>query len=181
MTYSSTLHKFRVDLSDTDRNLYETLEFRAAFHPSESAPFFAVRALAYCLNAREGLEFSGGISTPDEPAIYVKDPTGRLVLWIDVGQPDPRRLHKASKLGAEVKVYSQRDPFHYLGVLKAEDLYRKPEIRLHSFEPGFPEEVARTLDRDNAWALTVSGGSLYLSAGNREFHSEIHTHPLQDA
>src|SRR5579859_6171043 len=87
LALTSTLYRFTIDLSDVDRNLYQTLEFRAAMHPSESLPFFVTRVLAYILNYQEGLEFSGGISTPDEPPIRIVGLTGNLDLWIDIGNP----------------------------------------------------------------------------------------------
>jgi uncharacterized protein YaeQ len=109
MALTSTLYRFQIDLSDVDRNLYQTLEFRAAMHPSESLPFFVTRILAYCLNYREGLEFSPGISAPEEPAIRVMGLTGNRELWIDIGNPTAKRIHKASKSSQEVRIYTHKD------------------------------------------------------------------------
>ena len=167
------MYRFEVDLSDTDRGVYAPLSFRAAFHPSEAPGFFVARLMAYCLNTQDGLEMSQGISDPDVPALRVMAPDGRPVLWIEVGQPDARRLHKASKTGAKVVVYSHKEPYQYLKNLADEKIHRSEELRVLSFEQGFLESVSKTLERDNKWGLTVTGGTLYLNAGNRSLTSEL--------
>ena len=173
MARDSTMYRFEVDLSDTDRGVYGPLTFRAAFHPSEAPGFFVARLMAYCLNSQDGLELSQGISDPDVPALRVMGPDGRPLVWIEVGQPDARRLHKASKTGAKVMVYSHKDPYQYLKNLAEEKIHRVEELRIYSFEPGFLESVGKCLDRDNKWGLTVSGGTLYLTAGRSSLTSEL--------
>ena len=111
---TATIHSFTVRLSDVDRGVYETLEFKAARHPSESAEFLAARVLAYCLEYAEGIAFSRGLSDPDQPAIAVRDLTGALKAWIDVGAPDAARLHKAAKAAPRVAVYSHRSAAQHL-------------------------------------------------------------------
>src|SRR5580658_8592368 len=106
MALNSTMVRFVIKLSDVDRAVYETIELRVPMHPSEAPPFLLTRVLAYCLNFQEGLEFSQGISTPDEPALRVRDLTGVLKLWIDIGNPSAKRLHKASKAAPTVRVYT---------------------------------------------------------------------------
>ena len=98
MALSATIYNFDIELSDTDRDVYETLALRVARHPSESEEYLIARLIAYLMEFTEGIEFSRGISTPDEPAIAVRDLTGALKTWIDVGTPDAARLHKAAKL-----------------------------------------------------------------------------------
>jgi len=100
MALTATIYNFDVELSDTDRHVYETLALRVARHPSESEEYLVARMIAYLLEFTEGIEFSRGVSSPDEPTIAVRDLTGTLKAWIDVGTPDAGRLHKASKLAA---------------------------------------------------------------------------------
>ena len=96
MALSSTVYNFDVTLSDVDRGVYETLAIRAACHPSETIEYLLTRVLAYCLEYTEGITFSKGLAEPDEPAVLVRDLTGRITGWIEVGAPDADRLHKAS-------------------------------------------------------------------------------------
>src|ERR1700689_1184570 len=109
MALSATIYVFRIELADSDRNVYESLELRVARHPSETAEYLLTRVLAYCLEFTEGIAFSKGLSEPDEPAIAGRDRTGALRAWIDVGAPDAARLHRASKAAPRVAVYAHRN------------------------------------------------------------------------
>src|SRR6185312_1467665 len=97
MALTATMYAFDVELADVDRGVYESLEIRAARHPSETEEYLLTRVLAYCLEYTEGLSFSRGLSSTDEPALSVRDLTGALQAWIDIGAPDAARLHRASK------------------------------------------------------------------------------------
>ena len=101
MALGSTVYHFEIELSDVDRATYTTLDLRLARHPSESLRYLLTRTLAYCLSYEEGIAFSkGGLSSSDEPPVAVRDPTGALRAWIDVGAPSAKRLHKA-RVGAQ--------------------------------------------------------------------------------
>src|SRR5687767_15943874 len=105
MALTATIYNFDVELADNDRSVYESLALRVAQHPSESNEYLIARVLAYLLEYQEGIEFSRGVSEPDEPTISVRDLTGRLTTWIEIGTPDSSRLHKASKAAGRVAVY----------------------------------------------------------------------------
>ena len=98
MALTATIYNFDIDLSDMDRAVFESRALRVARHPSESEDYLVTRVLAYALEYTDGIEFSaGGLSSPDTPALAVKDLTGALRAWIDIGTPDAERLHRASK------------------------------------------------------------------------------------
>src|SRR5204863_3483828 len=110
MALTATIYNIQIDLADTDRGVYEALDLRVARHPSESEEYLIARVLAYALEYAEGIEFSRGISDPDEPTIAVRDLTGAFKAWIEIGTPDAARLHKASKASPRVAVYTHKDP-----------------------------------------------------------------------
>lgn len=110
MALTATLHTLRVALNDADRGVYETLEVRIARHPSETLTYMLSRTLAYCLFWAPEITFSKGLSTVDEPALWIKTPDDRVELWIEVGHPSAERLHKASKSAARVVVCTAQDP-----------------------------------------------------------------------
>ena len=93
MALGATMYVFDIELADSDRGVYASFELRAARHPSEAPDYLITRLLAYCLEYTEGISFSNGLSTPDEPAIAVRDLTGVMQAWIDIGAPSPDRLH----------------------------------------------------------------------------------------
>ena len=123
------MHVFEVRLADADRGVYETLTIRAARHPSETAEYLVTRLFAYCLEYAEGIAFSNGLSDPDEPAISVRDLTGVLQTWIDIGAPDAGRLHKAAKAAPNVAVYVHRDPDQLLSRLAGERIHRADALQ----------------------------------------------------
>jgi uncharacterized protein YaeQ len=163
---TATIHSFTVRLSDVDRGVYETLEFKAARHPSESAEYLASRVLAYCLEYAEGIAFSRGLSESDQPAIAIRDLTGALQAWIDVGAPDAARLHKAAKAAPRVAVYSHRSPEQLRQLLAGEKIHRASALELYAFDRGLLAGFAQRLDRRMALELSVNEGQLYLTGGD---------------
>ena len=109
MALGATIYTFDIELADSDRAVYETLNLRVAQHPSETPDYLITRVLAYCLEFSEGIAFSKGLSDPDEPAICVRDLTGALQVWVDIGLPEPERVHRASKAAPRVAVYTHKD------------------------------------------------------------------------
>ena len=165
MAQGATMYVFEVRLADADRSVYETLTIRAARHPSESAEYLLTRLLAYCLEYTEGIAFSKGLSDPDEPAITVRDLTGTMQAWIEVGVPDANRLHKAAKAAPKVSVYAHRDVDQLLSRLSGERIHRAGELRLHAVDRDLLAALVARLDRRMNFDLAVSERTLYISLG----------------
>ncbi len=106
MALKATIFKASVQIADMDRNYYQNHALTLARHPSETDERMMVRLLAFALHAHEFLTFAKGLSTDDEPDLWQKDLTGAIDLWIDVGQPDEKRLRKACGRSSQVVVYS---------------------------------------------------------------------------
>ena len=87
MALGATVYSFKIEHADSDRGVYVPLDLRLARHPSETEDHLLTRVLAYCLEYSEGIGFSNGLSEPDQPAISIRDLTGVLRAWIDVGAP----------------------------------------------------------------------------------------------
>lgn len=167
MALSSTVYTFDIDLADSDRGVYETLALRVARHPSESDDYLVGRLLAYCLEYTEGIAFSrGGLSDADEPAISIRDLTGSLQAWIDIGSPDAARLHKACKLAARVAVYMHRDPGQFLKHLVGERIHRAEALELYALDRPLISALVTRLERRMTFALSINERELYLSVGN---------------
>ena len=178
MALTSTIYNVNIDLADVDRGIYETIELRVAMHPSESAGYMAARVLAYCLEWTEGIEFTAGLSDGDEPAIVVRDLTGRVTAWIEVGLPDAERLHRASKLAGRVAVYTHRDLRILLGQLDGKKIHRAAEIPIYAFERKFIDEVASRFERRTAMSLSVTERHLYLTMGEASLTTVLTEHRL---
>ena len=105
MAVKATIFKVELQVSDMDRNYYQTHVLTLAQHPSETEERLMVRLLAFALNAGPQLVFGRGISTDDEPDLWSKDLSGVIDLWVEVGQPDEQRIRKACGRAGEVRVY----------------------------------------------------------------------------
>ena len=163
MALSSTIHQFSVQLSHVDRGVYETLDLRVARHPSETEDFMCARVLAYCLEYQEGLAFSRGLADADQPALEVRDLTGVLKAWIEVGAPDAARLHRARKAAPRVAVYTHRGVERYWTSLARERIHRSESVQLFGIAgPPLDTLVAR-LERRTAFDLSVADGVMYLT------------------
>lgn len=178
MALTSTIYNVIVELSDIDRAVYETLDLRLAMHPSESAEYLVTRLLAYCLEYGEGIEFTAGLSNGDEPAIVVRDLTGRVMSWIEVGMPDADRLHRAAKLADRVAVYTHRDIRNVLGQLQDRRIHRAAEIPIYTFGRGFIDDVAARLQRRMRMSLSVTERHLYLDVDGESMTTVVEEHHL---
>ncbi len=176
---STTLYRFRIDLSDVDRGVYETFDLRVPMHPSEAMPYLLTRILAYALNFCEGIEFSpGGLSDPDLPCIRANSLTGETILWIEVGNPSARKVHRAAKAAKKVKVYTYKDTTSMLVELRSTPIHRSSEIELYSFASSFLKKLEGMLSRDNRWTLMAMDGAVTVSLGNDSIVGEIIRHQL---
>jgi uncharacterized protein YaeQ len=173
MALTATVHRFQIDLSDVDRGVYEALDLRVARHPSESVPFLLTRLLAYALSYEEGLAFSKGLSTADEPAIWKKDPGGRILLWIDVGNPAAERLHKASKAADRVVVFTHHDPRLLQREARTRAIHDVENIEVYAVAPAFLAEIEPHLDRHTKLALVRTGEQLYVTAGEQSIEGTL--------
>jgi uncharacterized protein YaeQ len=178
MALSSTIHHFDVQLSDVDRNVYEQLVLKLAQHPSETPAFMLTRLLAYCLEYREGIVFTDGIAAVDEPAVLVRDLTGRVTAWVEVGAPDIERLHRGSKLAGVAAVYSHRDPAPFLALCEGKKLHRAAEIPVYAFGRGFIEAATAVLQRRNEMSLSVTERQLYLDLNGQSFSTALEEHRI---
>lgn len=178
MAIGSTILVFTAQLADVDRGVYEDLTLRVARHPSETDAFMVTRILAYCLEYQEGIEFGGGVSTADEPAVLVNDLTGKIISWIEVGSPDAARVHFGSKLADRTAVYTHRDPAKLLKSWEGKTIHKSENLVLRSFDPKFIDEATRALERRNTLSVSVTEGELYFDLNGTSLVTTIHTHEI---
>lgn len=176
---TSTIYNFDIDLADADRGCYDTLALRVARHPSESEEYLVTRLLAYCLEYAEGITFSSGISDPDEPTLAIRDLTGAIRAWIDIGSPDADRLHKASKAAGRVVVYTHKDPGQLLRQWSGHRIHRAEQIEVYSFDRAFITALAARLDRRMGLTVSVSDDHLFVASSDATFESARTRHVIE--
>ncbi len=178
MAHGATIHQFEIQLSNVDRGVYEKLVLRVARHPSETEEFMSARVLAFCLEYQEGLVFSKGLSEPDQPTLEVRDLTGGLQAWIDIGAPDASRLHRASKAARRVAVYTHTDPDRYWASLARERIHRSESLELYGLDRALVATLVTRLERRMAMGLSVTGGALCLTLGEELLTGALTAHRL---
>lgn len=167
MALPSTVRRFQIEVADTDRNHYTTLDLRVAQHPSESLRYLATRVLARALEDGAGVEFSRGLCADDEPALWQRDLRGDLQAWIEVSSPSAQRLHRAQKASPRVAVYSWKD----LRALASEcqAIHRAEALELYALDEAIIDGIAATIDRNNAWSVSRNDGIIYLACNDAPF------------
>ena len=165
MALKSTICKATLAVADMDRPSYGTHELRLARHPSETAERMMVRVLAFALHASERLEFGRGLSTDDEPALWERDDTGRILDWIEVGLPDERVLRRAAGRADRVTVYAYGGRAVDLWWQRSADaLGRVRNLTVHAVPPDGVTALGALAERSMELHFTRQEDALWLAS-----------------
>jgi uncharacterized protein YaeQ len=175
---SATVYHLQIELSDVDRGVYESLDLRLGRHPSETMRYLLTRIIAYCLCYEEGIAFSKGLSTTEEPAVWVKDLQGTLQVWIEVGTPSAERLHKASKASPRLVVFTHNDPEMLQAAARERTIHKAERIEIYSLDGAFLDALAALTDRNAKWSLVHTEGTLYITSGAESVSTTVVRHAL---
>ncbi len=178
MALTATIYNLVVELADVDRGVYEALDLRVARQPSETAEYMLTRILAYCLEYTEGIAFTQGVAAGDEPAVWVRDLTGRVVAWIEVGLPDAERLHRGSKLAGRAAVYTHRDVGQLMTQLAGKKIHQADAIPIYAIDRRFADQLAALIERRTTMALSVTERQLYVEIAGQSLNSTLVEHRL---
>ncbi len=167
MALKPTIYKIKISLSNIDGNHYDSFDLTIAQHPSESRERMMARVLAFCMNARGNITFTKGLSAVEEPDIWARTLEDQLDLWIDIGEPAPDRIKKASRLAPVVKVYSfnlKSDSWWAKEQIKFKDL----KVSVFQFDWKNIQALAALVQRTMDLSITISDNIIYVSAKNGE-------------
>ena len=178
MALTATIYNFAIDLSDADRDCYETLEVRMARHPSESEARLLARLFAYCLEYADGIGFSNGLSDPEDPPLAVRDLTGTVRVWVEIGWPDAARLHRASKAADRVVVYTHKDPTQWLAQMSGARIHRAGEIEIYAIDRTLIASLVARLDRRMSMTVSVADRHLLVALDGLVLEGGLTKHAL---
>lgn len=173
MALTATMRHFTIELAHIDRQVYETLEFRVAQHPSENTNRVAVRVLAKAIAHEEGLEFGRGLSNVEEPALWQKDALGQIKLWIDVGAPSAQRLHRANKQADKVWVFTDKNSIGLKKEWGGQRIHQAETIPLVQLPTSLTNTLAESIEKQNSWVVTVTDGYLNVGFGNESVDGQL--------
>lgn len=168
MALKSVIYKAQLQIADMDQHYYADHALNIACHPSETLERMMVRVLAFGLNAHERLEFGKGISDTDEPDLWRRDLTGAIEQWIDVGQPDERRIMKACGRSAQVRVYAYGSTADIWWKQNAGKLARARNLSVMQIAAEVPEQLATLCERTMQLQLTVQDGEIWVRSERGE-------------
>lgn len=168
MALKSTVFKVKLNVADLDRNVYGDFSLAVARHPSETDARMMLRVAVFALHAHEQLQFGRGISTDDEPDLWIKDLTDAIELWIELGTPDPSRLRKASGRAQNVMLYAYGErAFKVWWDKNADALARFNNLCVYSVTDDELAELAALAAPGLALQCTISDGELWLTSGDQ--------------
>ena len=164
MAISSTINKVSINIANMDTHYYQNHELTVAQHPSETDFRFMIRLIAFMLNANERLNFTKGLSSDDEPDLWQKSLTDDIELWIDLGQPDEKRIRKACGRAKQVIIYTYHDR-------KAKAWWQQQQQKLARFSNLRvfhinAEGVDSMIQRSMQLQCNIQDGEIYLSDEN---------------
>jgi uncharacterized protein YaeQ len=173
MALKATIFKASLQVSDIDRNYYGAHALTLARHPSETDERMMMRVLAFALNAHERLAFGKGLSDADEPDVWQKDLTGRILHWIDVGQPDDKRLLRASSRAERVTVYAYGNKAEQWWKGCAERLRRARNVAAWRVPGDASESVAKLAARAMQLQCTVQEGQVWFGSAAQTVQIDV--------
>ena len=168
MAIKATIHKAQLQIADMDRGIYGDHNVIIARHPSETDERMMIRLLAFALNVqgddqRGNLEFAKDLWDVDEPALWHKDYTDAVLHWIDVGQPDEKRLMRAAGRAERVTVisFSNSTPVWWKGI--ESKLTRAANLVVWQIEAAQSQALAKLAERGMQLQITVQDGTVWMS------------------
>ncbi|CAM2924722.1 YaeQ family protein [Vibrio mytili] len=176
MALKPTIYKFRIAISDMNNDYYDSKNLTIALHPSEKPQRMLARVLAYCLNAQNNLEFTKGLSSIEEPDLWHVADDQTIVEWIEIGEPEPDRVKKASRLAKQVKVYS----FNTKSSVwwdKVINKFSMLPVSVYSFDYDAIDSICHSLDRGANLSVMISGTSIFVDINDQ--HVEVTLKELQ--
>jgi len=168
MALKATIFKSELQISDMDRQYYQTHALTMARHPSETDERMMLRLLAFALFADERLEFTKGLSSDDEPELWQKNYSDEIELWIDLGQLDERRIRKACGRAQQVVLisYGGRTAEIWWQQVK-NSLHRFDNLRVLNIPPANSNELESMAQRSMRLQCTIDSGHIWLSDGKQ--------------
>jgi uncharacterized protein YaeQ len=167
MALKATIFKAQVQVADMDRNHYQAHQLTLARHPSETDRRMMVRLLAFALNADEALSFTRGLSTDDEPDLWQKSLTGDIGLWIDIGQPDEKRIRKACGRAQQVIIYSYGGHGAEIWWEQIRDkLKRFDNLQVINLPASACQKLGNLANRNMQLQCTIQDGQAWLTLDN---------------
>ena len=178
MALKPTIHKFRISLSDTNRDVYDAEQITIAQHPSEPVDRMMARVLALCFHWQPELALTKGLSTTEEPDLWIKSLDQQIQLWVDIGEPSLDRIKKACRVADRVDVFTFNS--------KSEVWWDQVKNKVHQYDANIYrfghsgiEALSQVVERSMNLSVMISDESVYVDSEKGSFEvslESLHSH-----
>jgi uncharacterized protein YaeQ len=173
MALKATIFKADLQIADMDRHYYQDHTLIIARHPSETDERMMIRLLAFILHANEGLLFGRGLSADDEPDLWQKDLTGVIELWVEVGQPDEKRILKACGRAEKVVVYSYSSNSNIWWNQISSRVERAKNLTVLNLPSTISLALANLAQRNMQLQCTIQDGQIWVTANGETVQVDL--------
>ncbi|WP_415911449.1 YaeQ family protein [Neptuniibacter sp. QD37_11] len=173
MALKPTIHKVSLNLVDMNRDIYTSEKLTVALHPSETVTRMMVRILAYALNYDQDLDFTKGLSTADEPDLWIVRPDNSVSCWIEVGQASPERMRKGVSRAEQVILYAYGSEVDIWWAKNGDGLKALPKTEVFRFDAEQVTQLEALCDRTMELTITLSENQIFVAAGDNQVEVEV--------
>jgi uncharacterized protein YaeQ len=173
MALKATIFKADVQIADMDRHYYQDHALTIARHPSETDERMMIRVLAFIIHAHEALAFGKGLSSEDEPDLWQKDLTGAIDLWIEVGQPDDKRILKACGRSSRVLIYSYSATSNIWWNQVGSRIERAKNLTVINVPPAVSTALAAFAQRNMQLQCTIQDGQIWITCNGETVQVDL--------
>ncbi len=179
MAIKSTIFKADLQITDMDRHYYHDHQLTIARHPSESDGRMMVRLLAFALHASPALQLCKGISTENEPDIWQKSLSDEIEIWIDLGQPDEKRIRKACGRAGQVMIFNyQQRSSEVWWQQQRHKLARFDNLSVFSLADEDVAALEQMAQRAMQLQYTIQDGQILLTNGEQSVEISVEVRKL---
>ncbi len=169
MAIKSTIYKVDLQVANIDTHYYAEHSLTIARHSSETEERLMMRILAFALNATDNLKFANGLTNPEEPELCLKDLTGSIQLWIDIGQPEEKSILKACGISNNVIIYSYKLKTRDWWGRASQKLTRVKNLTIYNVDESAVKEMTKMTARSMSILVTIQDGDITV----RDDHNEV--------
>ncbi len=173
MAEKATICKANITLSDMDRHYYGDLNLTIAQHPSETAERMMVRLLSFCYRAADNLAFTRGLSSADEPDLWLKSDDGRILEWIEVGQPAPDRLKKAQGVAQQVLVFAYGRGMDIWWKNHAAAIQALSKVKVYYFDAVELQDLTKLAAKAMNLTISITEAIAYISSADHNINVSL--------
>jgi len=181
MTFVEAFYGFNLEITHTDRDVYEKIRLKTPKHPHEPLEHLYARILAFAHCYEPDQVFTHGLFQPEEPTIWRKSVTGELLLWTQVGCPPAHKLKKALRAHSEahfhIYFFEDSQVEQFCSHMRGSRNNWVENVHFHRIDPALLQDLLPLSKSSSDWSATIVDGSMYLVVDDHEFHTSI---PLVD-